>query len=106
MLMITVELLPGGDPSRRRTIATMEIANVTGLRDLSDYRGRLHAEYTTPEGRIGYVRQFNRRTQSVWSLIGAFLKLWGHTRHSPTLLAVEKPNTEAQGRPPLVEAVP
>ena len=34
-------------------------------------------------GRKGRVTKFNRRKQSVWSLVGAFLKLWGHTSHSP-----------------------
>lgn len=84
MIRITVELLPKGDASRARTLATMEIANDgTGTPDVGNYSGTLHAEYTGSSGRTGRVLNFNRRKQSVWSLIGAFLKLWGHTKHSP-----------------------
>lgn len=62
----------------------MEIAN-DGTGDLmtGHYNGTLHAEYTKAGGRKGRVINFNRRKQSVWSLVGAFLKLWGHTAHSP-----------------------
>jgi hypothetical protein len=84
MLRITVELIPGGDEGRKRTIATMEIANDgTGTPDLGNYTGTLHAEYTKAGRRVGRVCNFHRRQQSVWSLVGAFLKLWGHTKHSP-----------------------
>ena len=54
------------------------------------YDGELHAEYTRSDGRYGKVRSFNRERQSVWSLVGAFLKLWGHTKHSPSLMSTEK----------------
>jgi hypothetical protein len=87
MIRVTVELIPKGDESRRRTLAVMEIANDgTGDATTGNYVGRLQAEYTRPGGRPGRVFQFNRRTQSVWTLVGAFLKLWGHTRHSPKLM--------------------
>jgi hypothetical protein len=87
MLRVTVELLPCGDESRRRTLASMDIANDgTGTRTVGNYRGTLHAEYTGPHGRHGNVFGYNRTSQSVWSLVGAFLKLWGHTKHSPKLL--------------------
>lgn len=90
MIRITVQLIPHGDESKARNLGTMEIANDgAGTLDVGDYDGILHAEYTGPSGRIGRVVQFNRRKQSVWSLVGAFLKLWGHTKHSPSLM--EKP---------------
>lgn len=90
MIRITVQLIPRGDESKARTLGTMEIANDgTGTHEVGDYDGILHAEYTGPNGRIGRVVQFNRKRQSVWSLVGAFLKLWGHTKHSPSLM--EKP---------------
>lgn len=38
MLIITIELLPGGSESLRRPIASMCIANQTGLAEVSDYR--------------------------------------------------------------------
>lgn len=84
MIRITVELIPKGDETRKRTLATMEIANdATGTTEVGNYTGTLHAEYTPKDGRKGRVMNFNRRRQSVWSLVGAFLKLWGHTGHSP-----------------------
>lgn len=84
MIRVTVQIIPQGDESRARTLATMEIANDgTGTAEEGSYEGVLHAEYTRPEGRRGRVTRFRRRKQSVWSLIGAFLKLWGHTTHSP-----------------------
>ncbi|MEO0797392.1 MAG: hypothetical protein AAFX93_19750 [Verrucomicrobiota bacterium] len=92
MIRITVELVPKGVESAKRTIATMDIANdSTGTDEIGNYRGTLHAEYTGSDGRKGYVRQFKRQHQSVWSLVGAFLKLWGHTSHSPKLMSKESP---------------
>lgn len=88
MLRVTVELIPVGDESRKRTLAIMEIANDgTGTSQVGNYTGTLHAEYTGPEGRHGKVFSFRRKGQSVWTLIGAFLKLWGHTKHSPKLMS-------------------
>jgi hypothetical protein len=84
MLRVTIELLPRGDESRARKIGTLLIANdATGTETIGNYRGTLHAEYTGLGGRTGHVENFNRKTQSVWSLVGAFLKGWGHTKHSP-----------------------
>lgn len=90
MIRVTIEIVPHGVESRKRTLATMEIANDgTGSSDLGNYVGTLNAEYQTD--RPGYVRGFQRHKQSVWSLVGAFLKLWGHTRHSPKLMSHKKP---------------
>lgn len=87
MIRVTVELIPHGDESKARMLGVMEIANDgTGDLDIGHYDGTLHAEYTGKTGRTGRVREFNRRHQSVWSLVGAFLKLWGHTKHSPRLM--------------------
>lgn len=88
MLRITVELVRHGDESQKSTLATMEIANDgTGDRFVGNYDGILHAEYTGDEGREGRVEKFDRQRQSVWSLVGAFLKLWGHTKHSPRFMS-------------------
>jgi hypothetical protein len=37
LLVITVDLSPGGDESRRRTIGSMRIANLSDLTDICDY---------------------------------------------------------------------
>lgn len=59
----------------------MTIANDgSGTVETGNYTGTLHAEYTPPAGRPGAVRGFARQRQSVWTLVGAFLKQWGHTR--------------------------
>jgi hypothetical protein len=89
MLRVTVELLPKGNEALARKLATLEIANDgTGTQDVGHYKGTLHAEYTPASGRTGRVLEFNRRRQSVWSLVGAFLKLFGHTTHSPSKMTV------------------
>ena len=80
MIRVTIQLIPRGDESKARTLGTMEIVNdATGTPDVGNYDGTLHAEYTRADGRKGRVINFKRRGQSVWS----FLKLWGHTAHSP-----------------------
>jgi hypothetical protein len=38
MLIVRVELVPGGFEPMRRTIASMQISNLSGLADVSDYR--------------------------------------------------------------------
>jgi hypothetical protein len=38
MLVITVDLLPGGYAPMRRTIAAMSITNISDLAEISDYR--------------------------------------------------------------------
>jgi len=87
MIRVTVELVPHGVESRKREIGRLEIANDgTGDEETGNYTGTLFAEYS-PEGRSGRVFAFSRQKQSVWSLIGGFLKLWGHTRHSPKLMS-------------------
>lgn len=87
MIRITIELIPK-DPTQTRTLATMLIANDgTGDNLIGNYDCTLHAEYTGPLGRRGRVTQFRRKQNSVWSLVGAFLKLFGHTKHSPKLMS-------------------
>ncbi len=84
MIRVTVELIPMG-AGKPRKLASLDIANDgTGDNLTGNYHGKLFAEYCS--GREGYVKSFNRKHQSVWSLVGAFLKLYGHTKHSPKLM--------------------
>lgn len=79
MIRVTLELIPKGCEARKRTLGTIEIANdCTGTEQVGNYHGRLHAEYTGKDGRIGVVKNFCRQRQSAWSLVGAFLKQWNH----------------------------
>lgn len=88
MIRVTVELLPHGSEEGKQVLGVMEIANDgTGNQFVGNYSGVLHAEYTAEAGRTGRVDQFYRKSHSVWSLVGAFLKLWGHTSHSPKLMS-------------------
>jgi hypothetical protein len=85
MIRVTVELIPGGDESspRRKVLGSIDIVNDgTGTADVGNYTGRMRAEYTLKD-RNARVTNFHRRRQSVMSLVGAFLKAWGHTTHSP-----------------------
>lgn len=94
MIRVIVELVSAVDRSRSKVLGTMEICNDgTGGRELGNYRGKLDAEYTGKDGRHGHIANFNRQRQSVWSLVGVFLKLWGHTKHTPpatTLTPLER----------------
>jgi hypothetical protein len=73
MLRVIVELVPGGYAPLRRTIATMNIGNVTDLADVSDYKIDA-TEAANPLTGTGshsgtcVVRHHDRR-QSVWALI-------------------------------------
>lgn len=88
MIRVTVQLIPKGVETRARTLGVMEISNdATGDEATGNYTGKLVAEYTPAGGRPGRVTSFDRRRQSVWSLVGAFLKLWGHTKHSPSQMS-------------------
>ena len=73
MLRLTVELVPGGDERRARTIARMTIANISNLADISDYEFSAHEGANSIAGTPardtkGIVRQHDRR-QTVWSLV-------------------------------------
>ena len=82
MILVTILLVPHGDLKKSSVIGTIEIANDgTGDARTGNYDGTLHAEYTGADGRKGRVENFDRRGKSVWSLVGAFLKLWGHSKH-------------------------
>tara|TARA_R110000868_G_scaffold64854_3_gene194613 strand:+ start:963 stop:1259 length:297 start_codon:yes stop_codon:yes gene_type:complete len=83
MIKVTVELVSAVHPSRSRVLGSIEICNDgSGGQSVGHYYGTLHAEYTGRDGRKGEIKNFNRQQQSAFSLVGAFLKHWGHTKHS------------------------
>lgn len=73
MIIVHVELVPGGFEQQRRSIASLHIANVSDLADVSNYdihvlEGANPLACTKP--RIGSCRVSGHdRRQSVWSLI-------------------------------------
>lgn len=84
MIRVIAYIIPKGDESKSRELGRIEIANIGKAdADIGIYEARLFGEYTPAAGRLGFVYNFHRRKQSVWSLVGALLKLWGHTKHSP-----------------------
>ena len=62
----------------------------TGSEGEGNYECVLHGEYTGEHGRTGRVREFSRQKNSCWSLVGAFLKLFGHTKHSPSKMEKDR----------------
>lgn len=73
MLVVTVDLVPGGYESRRRTIGSMRIANLSDLADASDYSVEVIEganPLTGAKRRIAAcVLQGHDRKQSVFALI-------------------------------------
>ena len=79
MLRVTVELWPGGDETRARSLAVANVANVSHLADVSDYAVSVSEGYnpltgTRPWSQRGHVFQHDRKT-SVWALI-AKVAIW------------------------------
>lgn len=73
MLRITVEIWPGGDKSRARSVAIANVANVSDLADVSDYEvsvteGHNPLTNTPAWSQSGHLFQHDRRA-SVWALI-------------------------------------
>lgn len=73
MLIVTVTLLPGGDASRAKDLATARISNVSDLAVMSDYEARVieHANPVTMMGHQSAMLEIkeHRRDQSVWALV-------------------------------------
>ena len=73
MLVVTIDLLPGGNPERRRTIGSMRIANVSDLANISNYSvGVLEGANPlagTPARNACFEVLNHDRQQSVWALI-------------------------------------
>jgi hypothetical protein len=73
LLVVTVDLLPGGNPERRRTIASLRIANASDLADISDYRvvavQAANPLAGSPAGIGSCEVTSHDRRQSIWALL-------------------------------------
>lgn len=73
MLVITVDLVPGGFTPLRRTIATMNISNISDLAEISDYRIEASEASNPIAGTsprtVRCVIHGHARAQSVWALL-------------------------------------
>ncbi|MDB5670957.1 MAG: hypothetical protein JWO25_1916 [Alphaproteobacteria bacterium] len=73
MLVVRVDLLPGGHEAGRRTLGVMNLANVSDLADVSSYLVEM-AEAANPltgataRTAVFFVAEHDRR-QSVWTLV-------------------------------------
>ncbi|MCA1436785.1 hypothetical protein I6F33_27960 [Bradyrhizobium sp. BRP20] len=73
MLVVKIELWPGGSGTFRRPIGTLHVANDSNLADVSDYRA-LAMELANPlTGRPPGIARFqvlgHARRQRVWTLL-------------------------------------
>ena len=62
MLVVTVEVWPGGDMRRRRVVGTMTAANISELAEVSDYEVSIDGEPIV-------VIPKHRRSDGVWALV-------------------------------------
>lgn len=73
MLVVTIELWPGGSGALRRPVGTMHIGNESGLADLSDYRviamESANSLIGTPAGVAEFRVLDHNRRQRVWALL-------------------------------------
>lgn len=73
MLVVTIELWPGGLGALRRPIGTLHIGNVSNLADVSDYRVIAMESANSLIGTPAGVAQFrvlaHDRRQRVWALL-------------------------------------
>jgi len=79
MLRVTVEIWPGGDKTRARSLAIANVANVSDLANVSDYAVSVSEGYnpvtnTPPWSQRGQIYEHDRRT-SVWALV-AKVAVW------------------------------
>ena len=73
MLVISIDLVPGGDESNRRTIGSMRISNLSDLAPISDYKVQVTEASNpltgTPSRECDCVVRGHNRAQSVWALL-------------------------------------
>jgi hypothetical protein len=73
MIVVNIELLPGGAESLRRTIATMRVSNASDLADLSNYRVTAVESASPLTGHPAGIAECevvdHDRRQRVWSLL-------------------------------------
>ena len=75
MLRVTIELVPLGDESRKRTLNVLEIENVGGDGNIGDYHVRLSSENRRGTYQFATVRRFKRARGAVALVIKALIEL-------------------------------
>jgi hypothetical protein len=76
--MITAEIWPGGDETRKHVIGEMRIANVSDLADISSYSVTTFQAADPSSGAASWQSSFvthgHRRSDGVWALVRAILE--------------------------------
>jgi len=82
MLVVTVELWPGGHPARAKEIVSIEIANISDLADVSDYMVRAQATGwgDIPPTHESFTIEGHPRRQSVFALLKTVFNRLGDTK--------------------------
>jgi hypothetical protein len=73
MLRITIELVPNGDFTKKRILRIMDIANMTGLADVSDYNVEVVGENGSHK-KSGAVRGHDRKKLGAWALVARAIR--------------------------------
>ena len=73
MIVVTVEIVPGGFTPARRAIGSLRISNLSNLADISDYRVEVLEAANpltgTPPRNADCVIERHDRRQSIWKLL-------------------------------------
>ncbi len=87
MLVVTVEIWPGGDPESKRTLGQMRIGNDSGLADISDYSALLYQEASERLKVEGFEQAVtvkgHPRSEGPWKLVYEVLSQIFSTRPAP-----------------------
>ena len=93
MLAIRIELWPGGDKSRARTIAEATVTNISGLDDVSDYQVaalETASDVTGLPARAGgFIISGHPRKSTVWMLV-AKVAMAAARRFTPDPVSVSR----------------
>lgn len=68
MLRVTIEVIPAGNPQKKRTVRVLDISNLTDLADSSDYSVVAIGESAASK-KEGIVRGHRRLKWGPWKLV-------------------------------------
>ena len=73
MVVVKLEIWPGGDELKMREIGRAHIANISNLADVSDYSvilfGGIYGRLMSGIWRRGTVKGFDRKRRGAWDLL-------------------------------------
>lgn len=104
MIVVRIELWPGGREAEKREIGVARIANVGGTETVGDYDVRLlkSPEYAKNPGlwRRGRVEGFPRKRLGPWDLLYRALRATIGERNPEPANAIRRPRISAAGAEP------